>query len=498
VDDERPRGAPLPAASAARAVIILTDQERVEALRRFAALHPSDDGIPVAQLARQVGLAVRTAQRWVARYRAQGLAGLVRKERSDAGTRRLPAEQIALIEGLALRRPQPSVATIHRQVADIARERGWPVPSYARVYDIVRALAPALLTLAHAGVKAYGEAYDLVVRREAGRPNEIWQADHTALDLWVRDDKGQPARPWLTIVLDDYSRAVAGYALNLQPPSALQTALALRQAIWRKSEPPGWTVCGIPRDFYTDHGSDFTSHHLEQVAADLHIHLVFSIPGAPRGRGKIERFFGTINTMFLATLPGYTPPGTAPPLEPTLTLSELDGRVRAFIVEDYHRQPHSETGEPPQARWEASGFLPRLPETVEQLDLLLLTVARTRRVQRDGIHFAGLRFIDPTLAAYVGDDVVIRYDPRDMAEIRVYRGDAFLCRAVCQDLAGQMVGFKDIIRARTERRRHLRAALSERDELVALLLAVHHTDPPLAPEPPAPTVGPRLKRYVND
>ncbi len=86
----------------------------------------------------------------------------------------------------------------------------------------------------------------------------------------------------------------------MQPPSALQTALALRQAIWRKAEPPGsagWTVCGIPRDFYTDHGSDFTSRHLEQVAADLHIHLIFSIPGAPRGRGKIERFFARSATI---------------------------------------------------------------------------------------------------------------------------------------------------------------------------------------------------------
>jgi hypothetical protein len=42
-------------------------------------------------------------------------------------------------------------------------------------------------------------------------------------------------------------------------------------------------VCGIPDKFYTDHGSDFTSRHLEQVAADLHMALVFSIAGKPRG-----------------------------------------------------------------------------------------------------------------------------------------------------------------------------------------------------------------------
>lgn len=475
-----------------------SDDARQRALQRFDALRPHlEDGVPLAPIARHLGLTERTLQRWVRRYRERGLAGLGRVPRADAGRRRLPADLARLIEGLALRRPPPPVATIHRTVGEVARERGWRVPSYDCVHDIVRALDPALVTLAHAGRKVYGERFDLVVRREVSAPNEVWQADHTPLDLWVRDDKGQPARPWLTVVLDDFSRAIAGYALSLQAPSALQTALALRQAIWRKSE-AAWHVCGVPGAFYTDHGSDFTSRHLEQVAADLHMRLVFSLPGAPRGRGKIERFFGTVNTMLLAALPGYTPAGTEPPTEPPLTLSELDGHLRAFIVDDYHRRPHSETGEPPQARWEAHGFLPRVPDTLEQLDLLLLTVAKTRRVQRDGIHFAGLRFIDPTLAAYVGADVMIRYDPRDIAEIRVFRGDAFLCRAVCQELAGQTVGFKEIIKARNERRRHLRAALSEREDVVALLLAVHQEDQPRGTAPPPLDPGPRLKRYVNE
>jgi transposase InsO family protein len=82
-------------------------------------------------------------------------------------------------------------------------------------------------------------------------------------------------KPWLTIVLDDYSRAVAGSAIYFAAPSAIQTALALHQAIWRKAH-PGWQICGIPEILYSDHGSDFTSRHLEQVAADLKIRLMGS------------------------------------------------------------------------------------------------------------------------------------------------------------------------------------------------------------------------------
>jgi transposase InsO family protein len=108
----------------------------------------------------------------------------------------------------------------------------------------------------------------LVHRREATGPNAIWQADHTPLDILLICPDGKTANPWLTVVIDDYSRAVAGYFLSYEAPSALHTSLALRQAIWRK-EDSRWTVCGIPDVLYTDNGSDFTSRHLEQVSADL-------------------------------------------------------------------------------------------------------------------------------------------------------------------------------------------------------------------------------------
>ena len=100
------------------------------------------------------------------------------------------------------------------------------------VYDVVRSLPTDLLTLAHEGKKAYSQLFELVHRREAERSNAIWQADHSLLDiLLVCDDGGRHAKPWLTVVLDDYSRAVAGYFLSFEAPSALNTALALRQAI---------------------------------------------------------------------------------------------------------------------------------------------------------------------------------------------------------------------------------------------------------------------------
>lgn len=112
------------------------------------------------------------------------------------------------------------------------------------------------------------------------------------------------------MVLDDCSRAVPGYTVNLGAPSALNTPLALRQAIWTKSD-PAWPMCGIPEMLYVDRGSDFISDHLAQVAADLKFAIVHSAVARPQGRGKVERLFGSINTELLTELPGHLRAGGA-------------------------------------------------------------------------------------------------------------------------------------------------------------------------------------------
>ena len=141
--------------------------------------------------------------------------------------------------------------------------------------------------------------------------------------------------------------------------------------------------------------------------------LVFSTPGIPRGRGRIERFFATLTQMFLCDLPGFVPPKGGMRGKPTLTLPELDRSLGAFFVEVYQRRAHSETKTLPSERWEAGGFIPRMPDSLEQLDLLLLTVARARKVHGEGIRYQGLRYVDTNLAAYVGESVTLRYDPRE-------------------------------------------------------------------------------------
>ena len=56
------------------------------------------------------------------------------------------------------------------------------------------------------------------------------------MDIEILNDTNKLQRPWLTIVIDDCSRAICGYELSFLSPSAYKTSLCLRHAIWRKAD----------------------------------------------------------------------------------------------------------------------------------------------------------------------------------------------------------------------------------------------------------------------
>jgi putative transposase len=210
--------------------------------------------------------------------------------------------------------------------------------------------------------------------------------------------------------------------------------------------------------------------------------------------------------MFLCELDGYALASGAVRGKPTLTLADFDIRLRTFLLEVYHRREHAETKMPPAERWEANGFLPQMPDSLEQLDLLLIQVAKTRQVRADGIYFQSLRYTSTTLAAYVGETVTLRFDPRDMAEVRVFHEDRFLCRAVCAELAGATVPLREILRARNRRRRELRGVLRDRQSAIHTLLEMKRGEvtekeddaQPATDKPATKQSAPALKRYRNE
>lgn len=65
----------------------LPEPLRAQAMERFAILRPFlEDGVALTQIATDQHLPLSTLHRWVHRYRATGLRGLVRQGRADKTT----------------------------------------------------------------------------------------------------------------------------------------------------------------------------------------------------------------------------------------------------------------------------------------------------------------------------------------------------------------------------------------------------------------------------
>ena len=128
----------------------------MDALARWRVLRLHiEDEIPLTRVAADSGAGLRTLQRWKKAYLDGGIDALDTDVRGDLGTRRTPPELVVFVERLALTRPRPSIATLHRLTRIEADRISVPDPSYSTVRSIVQELDPALVTLALEGPESY-------------------------------------------------------------------------------------------------------------------------------------------------------------------------------------------------------------------------------------------------------------------------------------------------------------------------------------------------------
>jgi hypothetical protein len=149
-----------------------------------------------------------------------------------------------------------------------------------------------------------------------------------------------------------------------------------------------------------------------------------------------------------------------------MTLPEFDAHFRTWLLDTYHHRFQKRLHGTPLARWQEGKWLPRPPKSENDLDLLLLCEGTTRQVNQEGIRFQGHWYLDVKLAGYVRSTVRIYYDPADLRAITVYSPDGiiggqFLCQARCQDLEEQKVSLKEVVAARTQRRKELQTQMHE-------------------------------------
>lgn len=394
----------------------LRAEERDAALERYAILQPHiEHDVPLAQLALDHDVTPQTLRRWLHAYRTHGLPGLAPKSRVDRGQRRLPAELLDLIRSTALQSPYASIADIHRAVGAAAVQRDFTAPSYATVHGIVQELSAERNLIALERIAATeGQA---ALPFDAQCPNERWLADHVTLDVQIMTSTLEPVQPTLTVIMDDYSRAVVGYYLGMETPSTQTTALALYHAIQPKTR-ADWPMQGLPTTFAIDHPAPDTHADLTQFCAHVGITLQFALPSVPAGRGKLEHLFESMQAQCLQPLASADPSATASVDLPTLT-----NHIAQFFSH-YHDTPHPATRQPPGPCWQhAIADLKPAPAT-DDLDVLLRS--ELRRVHQDGIYLDGHRYFAPLLVDHLGTTVTVRFHPATPDHVRVYTERQFI------------------------------------------------------------------------
>lgn len=118
-----------------------------------------------------------------------------------------------------------------------------PFPQKATVYRIVNPWIDERDRTQGKRARNPGSGSWMAVMTKSGKilkadySNQIIQADHTQLDIFILDDEGKPYRPWLTIVVDTFSSSLLGYFLGARSPGTNEVALALRHAAMPKQCP---------------------------------------------------------------------------------------------------------------------------------------------------------------------------------------------------------------------------------------------------------------------
>jgi putative transposase len=480
---------------------LLADQARTAAVVRLMAL-----GRSARRALRELGMPCTGAEvRWAQRSfaRAQQGGGLHDRRRDRRGERAgARTVMTAAMEVLVLNhwssRPTISAATVRQLVVETvvglaaaAATRGEPfamrVPSRKTIVAFVGALPPAVRLARARGVERWlKEGAPKALYEPARAGNEYHQIDHTPLDVVVRVLVAAtwiPVRPFLTLILDVYSRAVMGFTVSLQGPDAFTTAHALRSAILPKAARDDvfgtGALRGLPLFVTPDHGKDFESHAVAISMRALGIGLEFCPPHYPDMKAEIERLFRSINEGFCARWPGYTKAdgssagAVAKRIDQLLTMRQLIRELARWIDEYNTTVPDGAT-ESPLDRWLRSARI--VEPRPRDLDVLLLKADATRVVTNRGIRFTPPgaprgTYWAPELPAHWRREVTIRYNPDDLESVLVFDAATgrFVCEAWLTDVPGARYDHADIKRVRLELYRRLvglrtegRRALKER------------------------------------
>jgi hypothetical protein len=419
------------------------------------------------------------------RWEAYGLPGLADRRLSR---RRRPAgrtdERVvaAMAEAIGEAKDMSSRTTGFTiwRTREILGEAGYdgPVPTDRTLYRLFGTLAHGRHVTGPASTRRSlaGRPEGMFGSVPAAAPGEVVQIDSTPLDVLVLLDDGVPGRVELTAMIDVATRVVP--AAVLRPTTKqVDASVLLARAMTPEPARPGWPEALkmahsvlpyerlldidsrleqaaarpviVPSTIVIDHGAAFISAGFRSACRHLGISVQPAHLGSGSEKGHIERFLGSVASLFCQFASGYA--GRSPDRrgrhvedQPLWSVAELQELLDEWLVafwmnrrNDGLRDPeHPGRAFTPNEKYaaliEASGYLPVALSAGDYIEML---PAEWRRVNAYGISLARRTYdseelnpvrLQPSGISEHDDRWEIRRDPYDISKIHVRGRDGWI------------------------------------------------------------------------
>ncbi len=392
----------------------------------------------------------RSLERWMAKYRTQGLLGLVDtrgggKFISDM----ISDEAFELFKSMYLTQQRLSVKTCWQNICfkNKDEQKGWKIPSLQFMYRYIKNQIPLSVQILHReGLNAYVAkcAPYIETDPDSVAPGQIWVGDHSQFNCWVRH-RGKWIRPWVTAWQDMRSRTIVGFHISASP-NQTTILLAMKRAI-EKYGPPDSVKIDNGKDYDSECWTGTTKvkrrtlkrgYIDEQMVAGIYammdVGVSFAIKYHPQSK-PLERWFDTLDKQFTKTIPTYCGKDTdrKPDYLNDLLKSEkaikeahdLAGFAETVgqYVEVYNHSAHTGRGmnnKSPAQVLETRQSRRVMVEGVA--DLLLRVWSGELTIGKNGVRLKGMWYgqYDMQLAIHQGKKVRVAYDPDDLRRVYVY------------------------------------------------------------------------------
>lgn len=325
-------------------------------------------------------IAAKTVQEWLLHYRRNGFEALKPKKRADRGvSRRLSSdEQDHLLDKRKESLHMP-VSVFYEQLIEHGEISKNEV-SYSTINRLLKK---------HNLVGKFSSTSRERKRFAHEKVNVLWQADLSHGPYL--SNKGKSTKTFLIAYIDDCSRLVPyGQFFTSEKFDGLR--VVTKEALIRR---------GKPTIIYADNGKIYRSETLQYACAQIGITLAHTQPYDPQSKGKIERFFKTVQTRFYPLLLS----------DPVQTVEELNERFWRWLEEDYHRRVHASLdGKTPHEVFQLQLDQVKFLEDIDILDTIFLK-REHRKVKTDSTITLNKKLYEVP-NRFIGQSIDIRIDEK--------------------------------------------------------------------------------------